>query len=654
MSNNDNVLWPGWETVRLIGRGSFGAVYEIERDVFGHKEKAAVKLITIPQSDSDIEELYDSGYDEASVTATFKSHLESIVNEYSLMREMNGAANVVNCDDFRIVPHDDGIGWDIFIRMELLTPLTKALDRQPSDEEVIRIAKDMCNALILCRKNGIIHRDIKPQNIFMSRNGDYKLGDFGIAKTIEKTSGGTKIGTYKYMAPEVYNNQPYNHTADIYSLGLVLHWMLNERRSPFMPLPPAPVVASKEDEARVKRFSGTPLPAPANGSEELKQIVLKACAFDPKDRYQSAEEMLKDLEKLESRNFSVATELERAEDDEMADGKQTEELLQEETASNSDGTIGLFDKKESKVTAPSIIIEESEATIGAFDTKETSVKEEPQKPHPKPPNPKKSWTILVCVIAVIALVIMLCVGSGIVKPGKTFTHDGVSYTLDGTSLTVSGEGSVEYIMNAIPEWDSIKTGIRSITINPGVKSIGNWAFSGCSRLTSVTIPDSVKTIGLWSFSDCSSLTSVAIPDGVMIVGDHAFFECSSLTSVTIPDSVTWICNSSFSGCSSLTSVMIPDSVTSIDGRAFYECRSLTSVTIPESVISIGELTFSGCSRLTSVTIPDSVAWIHYSAFSDCSSLRDVYYGGSEEQWKRIDIRDGNEALNNAVIHYNVK
>jgi len=58
--------------------------------------------------------------------------------------------------------------------------------------------------------------------------------------------------------------------------------------------------------------------------------------------------------------------------------------------------------------------------------------------------------------------------------------------------------------------------------------------------------------------------------------------------------------------------------------------------------------------LTSVTIPDSVAWIHYSAFSDCSSLRDVYYGGSEEQWKRIDIRDGNEALNNAVIHYNVK
>lgn len=280
----EKVLWPGWETVRLIGRGSFGTVYEIERDVFGQKEKAALKVISIPQSDSDIEELYDSGYDEASVTATFKSHLESIVNEYSLMREMNGAANVVNCDDFRIVPHDDNIGWDIFIKMELLTPLTKALDKQPTDAQVIQIAKDMCNALVLCKKYGIIHRDIKPQNIFVSKNDDYKLGDFGIAKTIEKTSGGTKIGTYKYMAPEVYNNQPYSQTADIYSLGLVLHWMLNERRLPFMPLPPATAVTSQEDEARAKRFNGTPIPAPAHGSKELQRIVLKACAYDPKAR----------------------------------------------------------------------------------------------------------------------------------------------------------------------------------------------------------------------------------------------------------------------------------------------------------------------------------------------------------------------------------
>ena len=297
--NENFPAWPGWKTVRLIGRGSFGAVYEIERDVFGTKEKAALKVIRIPQNESEIEEMYDSGYDDASVTATFKQHLQSIVNEYSLMRQMNGAANVVNCDDFRCVPHDNGIGWDIFIRMELLTPLTKAVDRRPSDLEVRRVAEDMCAALSLCRRHGIIHRDIKPQNIFYSPNGDFKLGDFGIAKTIEKTSGGTKIGTYKYMAPEVYAGKPYNLTADIYSLGLVLHWLLNERRSPFLPLPPAPVEASMEEAARMRRFAGESVPTPAHGSDGLKRIVLKACAFDPAERYQSADEMLADLRALD-------------------------------------------------------------------------------------------------------------------------------------------------------------------------------------------------------------------------------------------------------------------------------------------------------------------------------------------------------------------
>ncbi|MBR0208943.1 MAG: protein kinase [Oscillospiraceae bacterium] len=292
-------IWPGWETVRLIGRGSFGAVYEIERDMLGEKEKAALKVITIPQSSSDIDELYGEGYDEESITSTFREHLKNIVAEYSLMRKLNGSANVVNCDDVRYVQHDDGFGWDIYIKMELLTPLTKALGREVTDEQVIRIGSDICRALVLCKRHNIIHRDIKPANVFVSENGDYKLGDFGIAKTVEKTSGGTKIGTYEYMAPEVYHDQPYGSAADIYSLGMVLYWLLNERRTPFLKLPPALPTNAEKEHARKRRFSGEPIPAPAHGCPELVGIVLKACAYDTKDRYQSAEEMLHDLEALE-------------------------------------------------------------------------------------------------------------------------------------------------------------------------------------------------------------------------------------------------------------------------------------------------------------------------------------------------------------------
>lgn len=293
-----NPVWPGWQTVRQIGRGSYGAVYEIERDVFGHRERAALKVITIPQSDSEIEELRSDGLDEESITRRFRDYLHNIVNEYSMMADMKGCANIVYCDDVRYIQHDDGYGWDIFIKMELLTPLISALKGEVPEAEVIRIGRDLGNALAFCESRKILHRDIKPQNIFRAPDGTYKLGDFGVAKTVEKTTGGTIVGTYKYMAPEVYYAQPYGGRADLYSLGLVLYWLLNERRTPFVPLPPAVQSAGDEEAARRRRLSGEAIPAPIHGSPALKAIVLKACAYDPKDRYQSAEDMLRDLDSI--------------------------------------------------------------------------------------------------------------------------------------------------------------------------------------------------------------------------------------------------------------------------------------------------------------------------------------------------------------------
>lgn len=293
-----HICWPDWEIVGLIGQGNYGTVYEIRRDMYGLVDTAALKVISIPQKSSDIAEMKGDGYTDENITEILHNRVQNIVDEYGMMRKMNGTANVVNCDDLRCVPHADGIGWDIYIKMELLKPLPTTLPPYYDENLVIRLAKDLCSALVLCQNHGIIHRDIKPQNIFLSHNGDYKLGDFGVSKTVEKTMGGTIIGTYRYMAPEVYNYQPYGVGADIYSLGLVLYWLMNERRMPFLPLPPALVRASEEEKSRKLRFSGKPIPAPAHGSRELKRIVLKACAFDPKDRYQNAWEMKADLQRL--------------------------------------------------------------------------------------------------------------------------------------------------------------------------------------------------------------------------------------------------------------------------------------------------------------------------------------------------------------------
>ena len=418
--------WLGWKTVRLIGRGSFGTVYEIQRELIdGTVESAAMKVITIPQNPDDIEEMYGDGLDEESITETFHEHLKNIVAEYTLMQKLNGNANVVNCKDISYIQHSDGIGWDIFIRMELLTPLTRSLPEYIDEKTVAKIGRDICNALVLCKKYDIVHRDIKPQNIFVSASGDYKLGDFGIAKTVEKTMGGTKIGTYKYMAPEVYNNQPYGSAADIYSLGLVLYWLLNERRMPFMPLPPAKILAGQDETARQRRLSGEPLPVPACGSTELKRIVLKACAYDPKERYHTADEMLADLNALEGGRAITKTNDSCCWDEDNA----TE--ITDETAAETVGAFGTDRKKAAAVSNHSCKIEDDALNTSTDETAQTvgiNWKDE-KKESRGMEKPSKKGKHKVLPVAVIA--ILICVLGGIYG----YTHCWFGHIWEGATCT---------------------------------------------------------------------------------------------------------------------------------------------------------------------------------------------------------------------------
>lgn len=125
-----------------------------------------------------------------------------------------------------------------------------------------------------------------------------------------------------------------------------------------------------------------------------------------------------------------------------------------------------------------------------------------------------------------------------------------TWTRDGTHLTISGNGAMGDCDPGENEnlWG---TAITSVTIEEGVTTIGELAFSGCESLTSVTMGDSVTTIGDWAFSRCASLRSIIIPDSVITIGYEAFKRCTSLTSVTIPDSVTSIGNYAFYKCPNL-------------------------------------------------------------------------------------------------------
>ena len=293
-------IFNSWYIKSLLGEGSFGKVFEIERQDFGVTYKAALKAITIPQNQSEIKSVMADGMDEASATSYFRQVVEDIVSEFVLMSKLKGNSNIVSYEHHIVLEHTEGIGWDILIRMELLTPLIDHIHKEKlSRKDVIKLGIDLCKALELCQKYNIVHRDIKPENIFISDNGDYKLGDFGIARTLEKTSGAlSKKGTYVYMAPEIYRDDEYGSNVDIYSLGIVMFRLLNENRTPFLPAYPAPITHKDREAAIKKRISGAVLPRPANADGRLAEIVLKACAYDPKDRYFSPMEMREELEAI--------------------------------------------------------------------------------------------------------------------------------------------------------------------------------------------------------------------------------------------------------------------------------------------------------------------------------------------------------------------
>ena len=102
--------------------------------------------------------------------------------------------------------------------------MNSAKEEKLTEEDVLRLGIDLCRALEYCQKQNIIHRDIKPENIFVSRFGEFKLGDFGIARNWDRgASGLSKKGTFSYMAPEMYKGEEYDSRADIYSLGIVLY-----------------------------------------------------------------------------------------------------------------------------------------------------------------------------------------------------------------------------------------------------------------------------------------------------------------------------------------------------------------------------------------------------------------------------------------------
>ena len=224
--------------------------------------------------------------------------------------------------------------------------------------------------------------------------------------------------------------------------------------------------------------------------------------------------------------------------------------------------------------------------------------------------------------------------------GKTSGTCGASlkwnYNTSSCVLTISGSGAMKkWSFSDAKPWETYKKKIKKVIINDGVTSIGDYAFNQHSGITHVTIPTSVKSIGISAFESCTALTELYIPDSVTYIGDGAFCACHCLKKITIP----------------ATAKVASDCIFLVNG-----CSSLTEIAIPNTVKEIGFAAFGGCSSLKSIIVPKSIQVVYKQAFSGCEQLKDVYYAGSQSDWRGISVDNrGNESFYcNATVHYNYK
>ena len=307
-------VWPEWELIEKIGEGSFGKVYKAKRTERGRSFYSAIKIISIPGSKGELDSVRSEMNNEQSTREYFRNLVEDCIQEIYTMEHFCGNSHVVSFEDFKVVEYLDEIGWDISIRMEYLTSfMDYCTGKELTEKEVIKLGCDLAMALIYCRKLNIIHRDVKPENIFVSRFGDFKLGDFGIAREQAHTmSNMSKKGTYSYMAPEIYKGEKYDSSIDIYSLGIVLYKLMNQNRLPFLSLDKQLITYRDKETALARRMAGEKMPVPVNASAAFSHIILKACAYEPGKRYRKPEDMLRDLEKLRLAPVNAEKEWEKS------------------------------------------------------------------------------------------------------------------------------------------------------------------------------------------------------------------------------------------------------------------------------------------------------------------------------------------------------
>ena len=242
-------------------------------------EKYIVKIISIPQSKVQLDALLLTGAypDAQAAQAYFQDLVHDVDNEAKVLKYLSRLDGFLAYDDYQIVPKEDGIGFDVYLVGSYKRSLAKFMRRNPMTHlGALNLGIDLCTAVSVCRQAGCLYIDLKPDNIFITEDGRYRIGDLGFIplSSLKYASLPDKYRS-SWTAPEVVDAfSSLNTTMDIYAIGLVLYQAYNNGTLPFEGSAPA-----------------EPLPAPMYADYEMADIILKACAPKPEDRWQDPKQL---------------------------------------------------------------------------------------------------------------------------------------------------------------------------------------------------------------------------------------------------------------------------------------------------------------------------------------------------------------------------
>lgn len=539
----------------------------------------------------------------------FERGARKFYEEAKMISCFNGNPNIISVYEFFYQNNTAYYAMEYLEGTDLAHYLL-AEGRGVSDGKLLHLLDKVTDALMIVHSANLLHRDISPDNIFVCRDGNIKLIDFGSARQyMTQESQSLSVIVKPGFAPiEQYqkkgNQGPWT---DIYALGATAYYMLTGR---------------KPDNS-FERVSGDTLSF-AGIHPDIAKILRVMLAVQPQKRFQSVFDLKRALFQIKTPRIPLVST--------MAPTPPVPPVPPPEPPKPKKDyieiAVGFLGAKWNAVKTFTVEL------FGKIKAKNLD---------------KKDMGILIgaasAFVVLIVLILALAIGAGnspelppepsttestsknkpaYTKPTETTTTPVITETGSVGLHYILNNGGSSYLVNGIGTCTDTELVIPETHDGLPVTRIGIGAFAGNEQITSVLIPESVTGIGNGAFEGCSNLRSVSLSDQTLDIGSGAFKDCANLSYVSLPASLSVLSDSIFSGCTNLRSITLPASLTKIGSHAFYGCKSLSTLTLPTGLKSIGAQAFRACASLRTVTIPEGVTSIGSSAFSDSAVSKVIY------------------------------